>query len=57
MDWTNINTADERWDSWFDDEGVSDDFMPNREQPEHQAVRTGTRHSPDQLGGHLNSQS
>ena len=24
------------WSSWFDDEGVSDDFMEDREQPEQQ---------------------
>jgi antitoxin VapB len=24
------------WNSWFDDEGVSDDFMQDREQPEPQ---------------------
>ena len=23
----------EGWDSWFDDEGVPDDFMASREQP------------------------
>lgn len=28
-----ITPAGESWDSWFDDEGVSQDFMTNREQP------------------------
>ncbi|WP_333890628.1 type II toxin-antitoxin system VapB family antitoxin, partial [Atlantibacter subterraneus] len=28
-----ITPAGERWDSWFDGEGVSDDFMSDREQP------------------------
>lgn len=28
-----IVPAGEAWDSWFDDEGVSDDFMDEREQP------------------------
>jgi antitoxin VapB len=31
-----ITPAGESWDSWFDGEGVSDDFMVNREQPEAQ---------------------
>lgn len=29
-----ITPAGEAWDSWFDGEGVSDDFMLSREQPE-----------------------
>jgi len=28
-----IAPAGESWDSWFDDVGVSDDFMANRDQP------------------------
>jgi antitoxin VapB len=31
-----ITPAGESWDSWFDGEGVSNDFMENRDQPEHQ---------------------
>jgi len=31
-----ITPAGESWDVWFDGEGVSDDFMPEREQPDHQ---------------------
>lgn len=31
-----ITPAGEAWDSWFDGEGVSDDFMNEREQPETQ---------------------
>jgi antitoxin VapB len=29
-----IAPAGEAWDSWFDGDGVSDDFMNEREQPE-----------------------
>lgn len=32
-----ITPASESWDSWFESEGVSDDFMENRQQPQHQA--------------------
>lgn len=28
-----ITPAGESWDSWFDSEGVTDDFMTEREQP------------------------
>lgn len=28
-----IAPAGESWDSWFDDIGVSDDFMAHRDQP------------------------
>ena len=31
-----IVPAGEAWDSWFDGEGVTDDFMTEREQPEYQ---------------------
>lgn len=31
-----ITPAGEAWDSWFDGEGVTADFMSEREQPEHQ---------------------
>lgn len=31
-----ITPAGESWDTWFDDEGVSEDFMTDREQPAHQ---------------------
>lgn len=31
-----IAPAGEAWDSWFDADGVSDDFIPQREQPEDQ---------------------
>lgn len=31
-----ITPAGESWDIWFDGEGVSDDFMASREQPDHQ---------------------
>lgn len=29
-----IVPAGEGWDSWFDSQGVSEDFMSSREQPE-----------------------
>ncbi len=32
-----ITPAGESWDTWFDSEGVSEDFMPTRDQPDHQA--------------------
>lgn len=28
-----ITPAGESWDAWFDREGVSEDFMTNRDQP------------------------
>ena len=28
-----ITPEGESWDAWFDHEGASDDFMPDREQP------------------------
>ena len=28
-----ITPAGESWDSWFDAQGVDEDFMPTREQP------------------------
>ncbi len=31
-----ITPAGESWDTWFDSESVSDDFMTDREQPPHQ---------------------
>lgn len=31
-----ITQAGESWDVWFDGKGVSDDFFPAREQPDHQ---------------------
>jgi antitoxin VapB len=31
-----ISPAGEIWDSWFNGENVSDDFMDVREQPKHQ---------------------
>ena len=31
-----IAPAGEAWDSWFDGEGVTDDFMCEREQPQEQ---------------------
>ncbi len=31
-----ITPAGEAWESWFNGEGVTDDFMNEREQPEHQ---------------------
>lgn len=31
-----IVPAGEAWDSWFEGEGVSDDFMADREQPPEQ---------------------
>ena len=31
-----ITPAGESWDTWFDGEGVSEDFMTDREQPPHQ---------------------
>jgi len=31
-----ISPAGESWDQWFDDPGVSNDFMNDREQPEDQ---------------------
>ena len=35
-----IAPAGEAWDSWFEGEGVSDDFMCEREQPEMQERET-----------------
>ncbi len=32
-----ITPAGEAWDSWFAGEGVTDDFMTDREQPEEQS--------------------
>lgn len=31
-----ISPTGEAWDSWFEGEGVSDDFMSSREQPPEQ---------------------
>ena len=31
-----IIPAGESWDVWFDRKGVSEDFMPERDQPDHQ---------------------
>ncbi len=31
-----LTPAGEAWDSWFDGEGVTADFMTDREQPDHQ---------------------
>lgn len=31
-----ITPAGESWDSWFEGDGVSDDFMEDRQQPQHQ---------------------
>jgi antitoxin VapB len=31
-----ITPAESTWDSWFDTEGATDDFMSDREQPEDQ---------------------
>ena len=31
-----ISPAGEAWDSWFDNEEVSEDFMNSREQPQEQ---------------------
>ncbi len=31
-----ITPAGESWDDWFEGEGVSEDFMSSREQPQHQ---------------------
>jgi len=31
-----ITPAGEAWESWFDGKGVTEDFMNEREQPEHQ---------------------
>lgn len=31
-----IAPAGEGWDSWFDGESVTNDFMSEREQPDHQ---------------------
>lgn len=36
-----IAPAGEAWDSWFDGEGVSDDFMCDRDQPVDQERDTG----------------
>ncbi|WP_416398415.1 type II toxin-antitoxin system VapB family antitoxin [Allohahella sp. A8] len=35
-----ITPAGESWDTWFDGEGVSDDFMTSRDQPPHQERET-----------------
>ena len=32
-----ITPAGEAWDSWFAGEGVTDDFMTDREEPEEQS--------------------
>ena len=31
-----ITPIEETWSSWFDEQGVDDDFMNDREQPENQ---------------------
>ena len=31
-----ITPIEETWNSWFDEQGVDDDFMNDREQPENQ---------------------
>lgn len=31
-----ITPAGESWDSWFEGEGVTDDFMDSRDQPQQQ---------------------
>jgi antitoxin VapB len=31
-----ISPAGESWDTWFDGDGASDEFMASREQPAHQ---------------------
>ena len=31
-----ITPADETWDSWFDEDSVSTDFMTDRQQPDDQ---------------------
>ena len=31
-----ITPVGESWDEWFDRKDVSEDFMPEREQPDHQ---------------------
>ena len=31
-----ITPAGEAWESWFNGEGISDDFMSSRDQPEEQ---------------------
>ena len=36
-----IMPAGEGWDSWFDEEGVTDDFMASREQPADQEREAG----------------
>ncbi len=35
-----ITPAGESWDSWFEGEGVSDDFMMQRDQPDSQERET-----------------
>jgi antitoxin VapB len=35
-----ITPAGESWDSWFEGEGVSDDFMLHRDQPDSQERET-----------------
>ncbi|MFC3441802.1 type II toxin-antitoxin system VapB family antitoxin [Sphingobium rhizovicinum] len=35
-----LTPAGEAWDSWFDGEGVTADFMTDREQPDHQERET-----------------
>lgn len=34
-----IMQTEDSWDTWFDGEGVSDDFMTSREQPPQQEQR------------------
>lgn len=33
-----ITPAGESWDSWFDSEGVSEDFIASREQPDRKTI-------------------
>ena len=44
-----IVPAGEGWDSWFDEEGVTDDFMASREQP---TVRSWKRCSAEVHAGY-----
>ena len=37
------------WDEWFDSPGVSEDFMPFREQPTHQQRETSEISESDHL--------
>lgn len=44
-----ITQATESWDSWFDSNGVTSDFMSAREQPDDQVRQTGPTPTDDAI--------